>query len=264
MGLRRAPAEAVPSYPREMRPRNRVLVVLVAIATLLLAALAAPGPSAAAAVPLPERMARTGGGTQLITAVTGGSTNASRDGVLTWWSKQADGHWTAVRSTPARFGVHGLSDNRVEGDGTTPTGIFSSRRGFGVNPNPGTKINYTAVTAGSWWNENSLDTRYNTWHQNCPPSVCWDSSKAHASEHLASHLPQYNYAVVVEFNTGSTKVRPPARPSGSGIFLHVFGTGHTAGCISISQTSMVALLRWLDPAKNPHIAIGNSVSILRF
>jgi L,D-peptidoglycan transpeptidase YkuD (ErfK/YbiS/YcfS/YnhG family) len=248
---------------RRIRP---ALLVTVAGLTLGLVGglLVGPVGPAAAAVTLPERMANPGPGTQLITAVTSSSSNSGRDGVLTLWRKRADGHWVEVMHTAARFGVHGLSDNRVEGDGTTPTGIYQVKRAFGALPNPGTTLKWNHIDSTSWWNENSLSSGYNTWATNCPKSICWDSAKAHSSEHLVSHLPQYNYSVVVEFNTGATKIRPPARPSGSGIFLHVLGSGYTAGCISISQTSMATLLRHLDLAANPRIAIGNSVSILRF
>ncbi len=223
------------------------------------------GGSVAATRTLPERMASTGGGTQLITAVTRGRTNGSRDGTLTWWTRRG-GHWVAVGSTPARFGTRGLSGNRLEGDNTTPTGIFRLPSAFGIRSNPGTKLAWHTVDSGSWWDENALDSRYNTFYENCPSRICWSdaTNPRHSSEHLASFVPQYNYAVFVAFNSGPNQLRPPARPSGSGIFLHVFGSGHTAGCVSVSQRAMVAILRWLDPAASPHIAIGNSSSIYRF
>jgi L,D-peptidoglycan transpeptidase YkuD (ErfK/YbiS/YcfS/YnhG family) len=224
-----------------------------------------------AARTLPDRMVATGGGTQLITAVTAGTKNSSRDGTLTWWERRGE-HWVKVGSTAARFGVNGLSGNRLEGDGTTPTGVFTLPLAFGIEDDPGTEMPWRNVTRGSWWDENSHSGRYNTWFQNCPKTVCWKSSKrrARSSEHLVDDVPQYDYAVFIGFNTGvagfdaGSPVRPPDRPSGSGIFLHVFGTGHTAGCVSVKKSAMVALLRWLDPAASPHIAIGNAKSIYRF
>lgn len=214
---------------------------------------------------LPARLASTGGGSQLITAVTSGSTNGARSGTLSWWERRG-GRWVQVGSTSARFGVKGLSDNRVEGDGTTPTGLYGLPSAFGIKPNPGSGLPWRRVDAGSWWDENALDARYNTWYQDCPSSVCWEArtDPDHASEHLIEYTPQYNYAVVIGFNTGTAKVRPPARPSGSGIFIHVSGSGYTAGCISIGQSALVSLLRWLDPGAAPHIAIGNARSIYRY
>ncbi len=237
------------------------LTALLAITTVTSSAVTA----AATTAPLPARMKATGGGTQLITAVTSGTTNSSRSGTLTWWTRTGS-TWTKVGSASARFGYNGLSDNRLEGDGTTPTGLFTLPVAFGINANPGTRMAWHHVDSGSWWDENSLSSRYNTWYENCPSSICWESATkpAHSSEHLANYRPQYYYAILIGFNTGTTKVRPPSRPSGSGIFLHVNGTGYTAGCISIPQSSLVALLKWVNPSASPHIAIGNSSSITRF
>ena len=108
--------------------------------------------------------------------------------------------------------------------------------------------------------------RYNTWYENCPSTVCWTARtrSAHSSEHLADYPVQYAYAAFIGFNAGPSKVLPPERPSGSGIFLHVNGTGYTAGCVSIPRSSLIAVLKWLNPASKPHIAIGNSASITRF
>jgi len=219
--------------------------------------------TAAAAPPLPARMRDTGGGSQLVTAVVTGSSNAGRTGTLTWWQRTGS-TWRAVGSAPARFGYNGLSANRREGDGTTPVGLFGLPFAFGIRPNPGTRMPWKPVDAHSWWDENSLDARYNTWYENCPATSCWTSArrKDHVSEHLADYPTQYAYAAVIGFNTGQVKVRPPARPSGSGIFLHVNGSGYTGGCVSIPQPQLAALLRWLDPAARPHIAIGSSVAIL--
>jgi L,D-peptidoglycan transpeptidase YkuD (ErfK/YbiS/YcfS/YnhG family) len=213
----------------------------------------------AAVRPLPARMAATGGGTQLITAVTRGRKNSSRDGVLTWWQRKGK-RWVKVGSTPARFGVNGLSGKRLEGDGTTPTGLFSLPLAFGIDADPGTKMPWHQVDSRSWWDENAASSRYNTWYENCPKTVCWKSS----SEHLASYRPQYDYAVFIGFNIGKKKVRAPKRPSGSGIFLHVFGSGHTAGCVSVRKSALVSILRWLDPDASPHIAIGNTRTIYRY
>jgi L,D-peptidoglycan transpeptidase YkuD (ErfK/YbiS/YcfS/YnhG family) len=217
---------------------------------------------------LPEQLAATGGGTQLITAVTTGTTNASRSGTLTWWSRTStkSKKWTKVGSTPARFGKNGLSNNRLEGDGTTPTGLFRLPSAFGIKADPGTKMVWNSVTANSWWDENSKSARYNTWYQNCPATICWTSAtqSARSSEHLASYTPQYNYGVFIGFNADKVKVLPPKRPSGSGIFLHVFGSGYTAGCVSVKRAAMVSLLKWLDPAKAPHIVIGNSSNVYKF
>lgn len=34
------------------------------------------------------------------------------------------------------------------------------------------------------------------------------------------------------------------------------GRGATAGCVSVSEDAMRRILRWADPARRPHIAVG--------
>jgi L,D-peptidoglycan transpeptidase YkuD (ErfK/YbiS/YcfS/YnhG family) len=54
--------------------------------------------------------------------------SSSTSGTLTAY-QYSGGVWHAVYGpVPAALGAHGLSDNRSEGDGTTPTGTF----GFGA------------------------------------------------------------------------------------------------------------------------------------
>jgi L,D-peptidoglycan transpeptidase YkuD (ErfK/YbiS/YcfS/YnhG family) len=42
---------------------------------------------------------------------------------------------------------------------------------------------------------------------------------------------------------------------GSAIFLHVNGSGSTAGCVSVSRAEMIRVLTWLDPAMRPRIVM---------
>ncbi len=55
---------------------------------------------------------------------------------------------------------------------------------------------------------------------------------------------------MTSFNYGQVRHR------GSGIFLHVNGSGATGGCVSVPRSMMVRLMRELDPAAAPVIAIG--------
>ncbi|HZI97707.1 MAG TPA: L,D-transpeptidase family protein, partial [Actinomycetales bacterium] len=43
---------------------------------------------------------------------------------------------------------------------------------------------------------------------------------------------------------------------GAAIFLHVNGSGATAGCVSIPEADLERVLRWLDPARSPVTVIG--------
>lgn len=71
------------------------------------------------------------------------------------------------------------------------------------------------------------------------------------AEHLTTYEKQYAHALVIAFN-----YEHPVRGRGAGIFLHVNGKGATAGCVSVPEDAMRAVLRWANPQRQPHIAIG--------
>lgn len=103
--------------------------VLLALAGSVAARPAAPPP-------LPQRMADTGGGTQLITAEA--PAEGSTTGTVTWWNLRR-GVWVKGGSTPARFGARGLAEgaSRKQGTNTTPTGLYDLPYAFGIKPAPG-------------------------------------------------------------------------------------------------------------------------------
>ncbi|MER6954568.1 MULTISPECIES: L,D-transpeptidase family protein [unclassified Streptomyces] len=234
-----------------MRPRVVVTAVATAVvcASLLLLGAApgvgAPPPSAAA---LPARLADTGGGTQLITAVAprAGSTS----GLLAWWDLR-DGRWVRAGSAPARFGANGLVEGgaRRQGTNTTPTGLYGLPFAFGIRTAPrGTTYPYRPVGRDSWWCQDNDSRAYNRWTEPRPADC-----RAAESEHLVTYRTQYAYALVIGFNYGR-----PVRGRGAGIFLHVDGRGATAGCVSVPVDAMRRMLRWARPQERPHIAIGTA------
>ncbi|MER5971358.1 L,D-transpeptidase family protein [Streptomyces sp. NPDC002055] len=203
-------------------------------------------PEGGSPAPLPARMARTGGGTQLITAVA--PVPASTTGTVTWWRQRA-GSWVRVGSAAARFGANGLVDGsgRIQGTSTTPAGLYGLPFAFGTAGAPaGTSFRYRRVTERSWWCQDNRSTAYNRWVEPLPRDCA-----ATEAERLAAYRTQYARALVIGFN-----YRRPVRGRGAGIFLHVNGRGATAGCVSVSAQAMRAILTWADPAARPHIAIG--------
>ncbi|MFJ6741835.1 L,D-transpeptidase [Streptomyces sp. NPDC091279] len=220
----------------------RPVVATVLAAASLFTLGSAPTPE------LPARMADTGGGSQLITAVAA-DTHATT-GTVTWWDLR-DGQWRETGSAPARFGSHGLVEGtaREQGTSTTPTGLFGLPFAFGTEAAPpGTRHDYRAVTPTSWWCEDNSSRSYNRW-TDPRPADC----RAAESERLADFPAQYAHALVVDFNYAR-----PVRGRGAGIFLHVNGRGATAGCVSVPVEAMREILRWADPARSPHLAIGTT------
>jgi L,D-peptidoglycan transpeptidase YkuD (ErfK/YbiS/YcfS/YnhG family) len=197
-------------------------------------------------VTLPATMADTGGGTQLVTATA--SSLSTTTGTLRWWEKSGS-VWHLVGSAPARFGARGLADGatRRQDTGTTPTGLYALPFAFGNSAAPaGTTLPYRAVTPSSWWCEDVASASYNRWVSPLPADC-----RAGESEHLDQYPVQYAHAVVIGFNYTA-----PVKGRGAGIFLHVNGSGATAGCVSVPAQAMTAVTAWLKPAAKPHIAIG--------
>ncbi|MFH8977322.1 L,D-transpeptidase [Streptomyces sp. NPDC017890] len=229
-----------------MRPG--VVAVLLSASLLALGAAPAAGPGPR---PLPARMADTGGGTQLITAVA--PSTGSAEGRVTWWERggggRGDGRWVRAGSAPARFGAGGLADGatREQGTNTTPTGLYDLPYAFGIEAAPrGTSYRYRPVRQDSWWCQDNASRSYNRWTEPRPADC-----RAAEAEHLITYPAQYAHALVVGFN-----YHRPVRGRGAGIFLHVNGRGATAGCVSVPAQAMRRILRWADPAARPHIAIG--------
>ncbi|MGW6273528.1 L,D-transpeptidase family protein [Streptomyces sp. NPDC055060] len=226
-----------------MRPRA---AVLASAAALLLAATGTLAAAPGARPPLPDRMADTGGGTQLITARA--ARTGSTTGTLTWWDRRG-GRWVESGSAAARFGAKGLTEggSRKQGTNTTPTGLFRLPYAFGIEAAPpGTEYPYRRVTKDSWWCQDNDSRSYNRWTRPRPADC-----RATESEHLITYDPQYAHALVIGFNYDR-----PVRGRGAGIFLHVNGRGATAGCVSVPAGAMRRILRWADPDRRPHLAIG--------
>ncbi|MER6675898.1 L,D-transpeptidase family protein [Streptomyces sp. NPDC000983] len=216
-------------------------VVALASASLLLLGAAPPGER-----PLPARMADPGGGTQLITAVA--ARTGSTTGTVTWWDLRG-GRWVRSGSAPARFGANGLVEGtaRRQGTSTTPTGLYRLPYAFGIEAAPrGTAYAYRPVRRHSWWCQDNDSRSYNRWSE---PRAA--DCRAAESEHLITYTAQYAHALVIGFNYDE-----PVRGRGAGIFLHVNGSGATAGCVSVPAGDMRRILRWADPARKPHIAVG--------
>ncbi|MGW6361570.1 L,D-transpeptidase family protein [Streptomyces sp. NPDC055092] len=227
-----------------MRSRPVTIASLAATAALLILGAAPSGGPA----PLPARMADTGGGSQLVTAQA--ARTGSTTGTVTWWDRR-DGRWVAAGSAAARFGSKGLTDggSRKQGTYTTPTGLYGLPYGFGIEPAPaGTTTAYRRVHQDSWWCQDNDSRSYNRWTEPRPADC-----RAAESEHLVSYAPQYAHALIIAYNYDR-----PVRGRGAGIFLHVNGRGATAGCVSVPADAMRRILRWAEPGRRPHIAIGTA------
>lgn len=208
---------------------------------------AAQRPAPANPLPLPYG---TGSATQLIT-VTAASAR-STDATLQTWTRSGD-TWVKVdAAVHAYLGRSGTSTDKHEGDGTTPAGSFTLTQAFGYRADPGTALQYAQTTPADWW-ISQPGPLYNT-HQRCTSGTDGDGcGYAAPSEHLYYTQPNYQYALVIDYNTS-----PVRADAGSAVFLHVQTGKPTSGCVSIELTQLTRILRWLQPAAHPRILIGTT------
>jgi L,D-peptidoglycan transpeptidase YkuD (ErfK/YbiS/YcfS/YnhG family) len=176
----------------------------------------------------------------------------SRTATLTLYNR-VGARWARVATYPARLGYGGLvvGTRRVQDTGTTPAGSYAISEAFGRRTNPGTSLPYFHVTNDYWWVEDRNSVYYNNMRLGHLGGFLRRTTGFNASEQVATMGAQYDYAAVIDFN------RPhPVVGRGAGIFLHAYGSGSTAGCVSIPGAAMRAVLQGLHRWTDPHILIG--------
>lgn len=143
------------------------------------------------------------------------------------YNKDGNG-WKCILECQGYVGKKGI-DKKKEGDKKTPTGVFDLTEAFGIKNNPGTSLPYIKVNKYLYW---CGDKKY--YNQLIDVRKTLHKCKG---EHLIDYIPQYNYGMVLDYNSACTY------GAGSAIFLHCKGTGsYTAGCIAVSQKNMIKIL----------------------
>lgn len=153
-------------------------------------------------------------------------------GKVSLWNKN-DGKFVESLKTSGRVGYGGMTSasNKREGDGKTPTGVYSFLYGFGTGGNPGTSYGYKQITQNSYFVDDVNSKYYNQWYEGTDQK----------GEHMIKYGTQYKYGLVIGYNTSNT----PGK--GSAIFLHCNGSGNTAGCVSIPEGEMLRMMKEVKP-----------------
>jgi L,D-peptidoglycan transpeptidase YkuD (ErfK/YbiS/YcfS/YnhG family) len=175
---------------------------------------------------------------------------ASPSGVALRLYERGSNGWQPLGGTIAAVaGSNGLAPagEKREGDGRTPSGVFTLERGFGYEPFP-TKLPYLVLTPEMIWIDDPRSGRYNT------------LAEKREGEGLSYEIMRraddlYKYGIVVEYNTSGT-----IPGAGSAIFFHIWRSPATptAGCIAVAEPDIVQMLRWLDPVYHPLAVIGDA------
>ncbi len=141
-------------------------------------------------------------------------------------------------TVPVALGRGGIRTNKREGDGGTPHGIFHPRKLWwraDRHRRPRSFLATRAIAPTDAWCEDPKDRHYNR-----PIHVGRD----HTGDRLtrADHL--YDFIVEIDHNAS-----PRVASRGSAIFLHLArdNFGSTAGCVAMTKSAMLRLLRRLGP-----------------
>lgn len=135
-----------------------------------------------------------------------------------------------------------------EGDNKAPAGIFALGTSIGYASQAeasslGIKLDYLALTPTIECVDDVNSQFYNQILDRSQVTVDWTSS-----EKMLRTDELYSWGVFVEHNSPN-----PVVGGGSCIFMHVWRgpSRGTAGCTAMEQTSIQALLGWMDRRKSP-------------
>jgi L,D-peptidoglycan transpeptidase YkuD (ErfK/YbiS/YcfS/YnhG family) len=143
------------------------------------------------------------------------------------------------------LGRSGILANKREGDGGTPMGSFRPRQLWwraDRHPRPRTFLPLRAIRADDAWCEDPASRHYNQ-------PIRLDGS--HPGDRLMRDDHLYDFIVEIDHNAS-----PRIAGRGSAVFLHLARENFapTAGCVSMTRSSMLRLLARLGP--DTRIVIG--------
>ena len=143
-------------------------------------------------------------------------------------------------------------DKKVEGDGKSPTGIFSLGTAFGYNPSMTTKMPYRQVKDDDFWIDDVHSPDYNRWVRGPPQAASMEKMKREDG--------LYRHGIVIAYN-----MDPIVKGKGSAIFLHRWQEKgkSTRGCVAVAEDQLLRLLVWLDPAQHPLMIMGTESDLGR-
>ncbi len=170
--------------------------------------------------------------------------------------EKINGEWReAIPPVNATIGRNGFAPKgeKREGDGRTPSGIYTLGTAFGYEEKVSTKMPYRQVLPDDLWVDDINAPDYNRW-------VKQNNTTAKSFEKMRRDDILYKYGIVIEYNTN-----PVISGYGSAIFFHV-GEGNnmkTSGCVAVSEVDIKRILSWLDPQQKPLIVMGKENEIMR-
>lgn len=149
------------------------------------------------------------------------------------------------------MGQQELGRSKAERDGRSPAGVFALGTIYTYDRQlpSGADYPFHTVTAVDAWVDDVQSPDYNR-HVRIP-----DPARAPAwFEKQRMRLNDFAYRWLVEIRHNSD---PPVSGAGSAIFFHIRRGADkpSAGCTTMAEADLVALIRWLRPDKKPHYVL---------
>jgi len=163
--------------------------------------------------------------------------------------EKKDKNWE-VKQNPIEAGIgkngFALPNQKVEGDGKSPTGIFRLGKLFSYEKQFHTLLENQQTTKDDKWIDDVNSPDYN--------KHIIGTTNAKSYENLLLNTDVYKYCTVIEYNTN-----PVVKGKGSAIFFHLAlkPASFTSGCVAINEEYMKLMVNWLNPKQNPTIIMGN-------
>jgi len=142
------------------------------------------------------------------------------------------------QAIPVALGRGGIIANKREGDGGTPKGVFRPKRLWWRAdrlPRPQTFLPVRAIRPDDAWCEDPASRHYN---RPVRLGAGDGGDRLRRDDHL------YDFIIEIDHNTS-----PRVAGRGSAVFLHLARPDFspTAGCVSMTRSAMLQLLRQIGP-----------------
>jgi len=168
--------------------------------------------------------------------------------------EKKEGRWEMViPPVRASIGRNGFAqeNEKIEGDGKTPNGLYALGQLYSYEANVDTKIPFQQVDSLDKWIDDSSSIDYNKYVRG--------ETNAKSFEHLKLKSIDYKYCMVIEYNTN-----PVVKGKGSAIFFHVADENYTptSGCVAIAEKDMLQFLKWFKPNNKKAIFIHSFLDLI--
>jgi L,D-peptidoglycan transpeptidase YkuD (ErfK/YbiS/YcfS/YnhG family) len=142
------------------------------------------------------------------------------------------------------IGKNGITNNKIEGDKCTPSGIYSIDQIYYRKDKltlPTIDFQTTPINKNFGWCDDTTSSHYNKFIE---------FPFSDRAEILFREDEIYNIICVISYNTN-----PIIKNKGSAIFLHVANTNYsgTAGCLALKQSDLIELLQNINIDTKIHI-----------